>query len=69
MKLYEPNPLSTWGQRITIIGSALVGVGAILFALALFWDPRGGRRQQSQDRHRRVRRTEAVAEESKAASA
>lgn len=69
MKLYEPNPLNTWAQRITVIGGALVGIGSILFAIALFWDPRGGRRQRTQDRHRHVQRTEAVSEEHKAVSA
>ena len=36
---WEENKLERWGTNLTILGSAIIGIGAILIAMALIWKP------------------------------
>lgn len=44
------NSLREAAEKITIVGGALVGLGSILFCIALFWHPSPRRRKRVPDR-------------------
>lgn len=44
------NPLRQWGYLLTVVGTAVVGLGSIFLALALVWHPGGGGTRQRRQR-------------------
>lgn len=44
---WEENKLERWGTNLTILGSAIIGIGAILIAMALIWKPRPPKRKHT----------------------
>ena len=49
--LARKDAIHGWGEKLTILGSAIIGIGAILFAIAAFWHPKpnGGTRMYVPD--------------------
>lgn len=42
----QKHKIREWGEKLTILGSAIIGIGAILLAVAAFWHPSPKRKKR-----------------------